>query len=90
MSMVGLPVQGLGRTRPLPWLKMCGVKSTFNLKKGNQIRFMSIMVIVAHGSRFTSRVAIGRKAIRFLQEFSPTSDRAPARSRSAGEESSTE
>jgi len=27
MSMVDLPVQGLDRTRPLPWLKMCEVMS---------------------------------------------------------------
>jgi hypothetical protein len=54
MSMVGSPVQGLGRTRPLPWLKMwTWAHGQVHPKKANQIRFLSIMVIVAHGSRFT-------------------------------------
>lgn len=51
-SMVDLPVQGLCRTRPLPWLIMCEVMSHLTLKKGNQIRLLK-----SHYGNFPSRFA---------------------------------
>lgn len=52
-SMVDLPVRGLCRTRPLPWLIMCEVMSHLtHLKKGNQIRSL-----MSHYGSFPSRFA---------------------------------